>query len=167
MNVMQEIQKIHGQIIDLEVACSELIRKMENNTATVEMRRTEEYEIIYPISMNPAVFKGKKPTAVIFGSDRVSVSSWQKVLKEIMRRCNTELEYRKRLMDLRDKISGRERVILSAKKAGMRRPFELGTRLYMETHYDTETLLRVLLTRVLDEVGYNYSNITVAVWNAV
>ena len=167
MNVMQEVQKIHGQIIDLEAACSELMRKMENNTATVERQHAEEYEVIYPISMNPAVFKRKKPTAVIFGSDRVSVSSWQKVLKEIMRRCNAEPEYRKRLMDLRDKISGRERIILSARKSGMRRPFEIGTRLYIETHYDTETLLRVLLTRVLDEVGYNYSNITVAVWNTV
>ena len=167
MNIMQEVQKIHGQIIDLEASCSELIRKMGNNTATVERQRIEAYEVIYPISMNPAVFKGKKPTAIIFGNERVSVSSWQKVLKEIILRCNAQPEYRKKLMNLRDKVSGRERVILSAKKSGMRRSFEIGTRLYIETHYDTETLLRILLTRILDEVGYNYSNITVAVWNAV
>jgi len=167
MNTLQELQRIHGQTIDLEAATSELIRKMENNTATARWQRTEEYEVVYPITMNPAVFKGKKPTAVIFGSERVSVSSWQKAVKEIMYRCSADSEHRKRLMNLRDKISGRERLILSAKKSGMRRPFEIGSRLYMETHYDTETLMRVLLTRVLDEVGYNYSNITVAVWNAV
>jgi len=129
MNTLQELKRIHGQTIDLEAATSELIRKMENNTATAQWQRTEEYEVVYPITMNPAVFKGKKPTAVIFGSERVSVSSWQKAVKEIMYRCSADSEHRKRLVNLRDKISGRERLILSAKKSGMRRPFEIGSRL--------------------------------------
>jgi len=167
MNVIQEIQRIYGQVIEVEAALLELIRKVENNTATVERRRSEEYEVIYPLSMNPAVFKGKKPTAVIFGNERVNVHTWQMMLKEIIRRCDAEPEKHKALMNLRDKISGRERIILSAKKSNMRRPFEIGTRLYIETHYDTETLLRVLLNRVLDEIGFDYSNITVAVRNTI
>ena len=167
MNVTQEIKRLHGQLIEVETAFAEFIRKMENNTVTVERRKAEEYEVIYPIAMTPSVFKGKKPIAVNFGNERVKVCSWQMVLKEIVRRCNEDPENHKALMNLRDKISGRERTILSAKKANMRRPFEIGTRLYIETHYDTETLLRILLVRVLDEVGYDYGNITVAVRNVL
>lgn len=167
MNLIQEIQRIHGQLIEVEAAFAELVRKIENNTASVERRCAREYEVVYPISMNPAVFKGKKPTALIFGNERINIGTWQMVLREIVCRCNEVPENHKALMNLRDKITGRDRIILSAKKAGMRRPYEIGTRLYIETHYDTETLLRILLTRVLDEVGYDYGNITVAVRNTV
>jgi len=34
-----------------------------------------------------------------------------------------------------------------------------------ETHYDTETLLRILITRILDVVNYDYSGISVVIRN--
>ena len=34
----------------------------------------------------------------------------------------------------------------------MRSPVKIGEALFVETHYDTETLLRILTTRILDEV---------------
>ena len=45
----------------------------------------------------------------------------------------------------------------------MRSPVQIDEALYVETHYDTETLLRILTTRILDEVGYDYSKIKIAV----
>ena len=45
----------------------------------------------------------------------------------------------------------------------MRSPIKIDEALYVETHYDTETLLRILTTRILDEVGYDYSKIRIAV----
>ena len=38
---------------------------------------------------------------------------------------------------------------------------EIDKELYMESYYDTASLLYVLKNRVLDEVGYNYSGICV------
>ena len=43
----------------------------------------------------------------------------------------------------------------------MHAPLEIDKDLYMESYYDTATLLYVLKNRVLDEVGYNYSGIRV------
>jgi hypothetical protein len=168
MNVIQEIQSIRSQImLEVDEAFTTLIRKLERNTISVENLPVEDFETVYPITVNPAIFKGKKPNAVIFGNVRVTARTWKMVLKEILRRCNEEPEKHKALMSLRDKITGRERIILSARKTNMRSPFEIGTKLYIETHYDTETLMRILLSRVLSEINYDYSIISVAVRNAL
>ena len=84
-----------------------------------------------------------------------------------MKRCNADSEKHVSLMNLRGKISGRERVILAKERDKMRSPLKISENLYIETHYDTETLLRTLMTRILDVVDYDYSYIKVAVKNAV
>ena len=43
----------------------------------------------------------------------------------------------------------------------MRSPLKIDRGLYMETHYDTETLLKIMLTRILEPVNYDYSGIRV------
>ena len=40
-------------------------------------------------------------------------------------------------------------------------PIKVCDGLFFETKYDTETLLNVLMTRVLDVVGYDYSSIKI------
>ena len=89
------------------------------------------------------------------------------VFKEILQRCNADPEKHVALMNLRGKISGRERVLLSNKpKPGtMRSPLQIDENLYVETHYDTETLLRILTTRILNPVDYDYSKISIAIRN--
>ena len=67
------------------------------------------------------------------------------------------------LLNLRGKILGRNRVLLGSDTGKMRSPVKIMDALYVETHYDAETLLRILTTRILDEVGYDYSRIQVAV----
>ena len=66
-------------------------------------------------------------------------------------------------MDLRGKVQGRNRVLIGSETGKMRSPVQIDEALYVETHYDTETLLRILTTRILDEVGYDYSKIKIAV----
>ena len=51
--------------------------------------------------------------------------------------------------------------ILAASPEKMHAPLEIDKGLYMESYYDTASLLYVLKNRVLDEVGYNYSGIRV------
>ena len=65
------------------------------------------------------------------------------------------------LMELRGKVMGRQRTILAASPEKMHAPLEIDKELYMESYYDTASLLYVLKNRVLDEVGYNYSGIRV------
>ena len=45
----------------------------------------------------------------------------------------------------------------------MRRQVKIDVGLFVDTHYVGETLLRILTTRILDEVGYDYSKIQIAV----
>ena len=45
----------------------------------------------------------------------------------------------------------------------MRVCFKLKQNFLMETHYDTETLLNILTTRILSPIGYDYSAISVTV----
>ena len=66
-------------------------------------------------------------------------------------------------MDLRGKILGRNRVLLGSEVGKMRSPIKIDEALYAETHYDAETLLRILTTRILDAVDYDYSGIRIAV----
>lgn len=45
----------------------------------------------------------------------------------------------------------------------MRSPIEITNRMYMETHYDTETLLNILINRILIPIGYDVKNISVII----
>ena len=58
---------------------------------------------------------------------------------------------------------GRNRVLLGSEKGQMRSPVKIDEALYVETHYDAETLLRILTTRILDAVGYDYGRIQISV----
>ena len=123
----------------------------------------KEYETIYPLSADPAIFKGRTPTCVLFGKERAVAHTWKNVFKLLILKCNGDDLKHKALMELRNKILGRERILLSDDSRGMRRPFQIDKKLWAETHYDTETLMRILLHRILDEVGFDYSDISVAV----
>ena len=166
MNAIQEIQNIRSEImLKVDTAFTELIRKLESGSDNSERRWVGNYETVYPITVNSAIFKGKKPTAVLFGDERIDVSKWKTVIAEIMKSCNEDSEKHVSLMNLRGKISGRERVILAKNDDKMRSPMKISENLYIETHYDTETLLRTIMTRILDVVEYDYSSVKVAVRN--
>ena len=167
MNVVQEIQKCRSEImLKVDSIFAELIRKLNNGTDITPRQLTGNFETVYPVTANPALFKGTKPTAIIFGDERVDVGKWKTVVEEMLRRCNADPEKHVDLMNLRGRISGRERVILAKSGDGMRSPVKIDENLFIETHYDTETLLRTTMMRVLDVVGYDYGGITVAIRNA-
>ena len=148
-----------------------MLEKIEENEENSPLGiLTEEtrgdYENIYPLAAEPSIFKGQKPTGLIFGeNDRVDVSSWKMVVEKIMKRCDADPEKHAMLMDLRGKVSGRNRVLLAKEIGKMRSPVKIAENLYVETHYDTETLLRILTTRILRVVGYDYTRINVALRN--
>ena len=101
MSLVQEIEVTRLQIIEeVNLKFDQLLQKLENydvgENASVEsggQTQSGEYESIYPLAVNPGVFKGKKPTGVLFGENgRVDVGTWKMVLQEILQRCNADPE---------------------------------------------------------------------------
>ena len=118
-------------------------------------------EIACSLYTPPYHFVGKKPTAVIFGEERVEVKTWREVAGVILSRCNAERH--DALMGLRNKVAGRVRVILADSPDGMRRPLKIAEDMYLESHYGSETLMYILKNLILDYTGFDYSNITIAI----
>lgn len=171
MDMLYELQTIRAQLIqEIDQSFEQLIQRLrdehEQHDNETTPRVNGNYESICSLSAGPAMFKGKKPTGVIFADGRrVNVPTWKKVAEEILHHCNSDQGRHTALLNLRGRVSGRERVMLDKSKENMRSPLRIDNKLYMETHYDTETLLKILMTRILDAVGYDYSGISVAIRN--
>lgn len=82
-----------------------------------------------------------------------------------MKDCNQIPEKHEKLLELRGKIQGRDRVLLAGTKEGMRSALKVDNGIFIETHYDTESLLRILTTKILDAVAYDYSGIIIIIKN--
>lgn len=52
-------------------------------------------------------------------------------------------------------MMGHSRAILGAAPGNMDHPLKIGEGLYLESKYDTQTLLYVLVERVLPPIGYD------------
>ena len=168
MNIVLELQVLREELIrEIDEKIEQMVKKLQNeNQPTSENKRVqaEEYESIYPLNVGTGIYKGKRPTGVIFGDGtRKESPTWKKVMEEILKDCCKDTAKHQALMNLRGKILGRNRVLLGSETGKMRSPVKIDEALYVETHYDAETLLRILTTRMLDEVDYDYSKIQIAV----
>ena len=119
------------------------------------------YEYTYPLTIEPYVFVGKKPTAVMFGEERVDVKSWRGVYAAIIKRCNDDPQGHKMLMYLRNKTAGKCRVFLSDKPDSMTRAFRIDEDMYGEIHYGSATLMHILVNRILAPAHFDCSNINI------
>ncbi len=112
-----------------------------------------------PLDIHPSVFKGKRPLSVSFPDGRtVETTTWKKAVSAILTDCNSDPAMHDRLMSISGKVFGRDRVLLGDKD-GMDSPVKIDEGLYMETKFDTESLLYVLRERILKPVGYDCEGI--------
>lgn len=168
MDTIQELQVFRAQLIqEIDSKFEQMIQKLRAEADSESSGDTDQtYESIYPLNAGTGIFKGKRPTGIIFANGvRVDVPTWKKAVEEILCECNKDTEMHRKLMDLRGRLHGRNRVLLGSEEGRMRSPVKIDRALYVETHYDTESLLRILTTRILSAVGYDYSGIQVAVRN--
>ena len=168
MEIITELEALRKRIIqEVNTEFDRIIERATTENLTVSIPVTEApYESRYPLTAGAKIFKGTKPTNVIFGDNtRVHVSTWKHVVSNVMERCLADENNERKLRELSDNISGRKRMLLSKTGADMRSPLELCKGLYMETHYDTETLLNVLTIRILGAIQYDYSDIQVTIRN--
>ena len=117
----------------------------------------------YPLTAGAGIFKGKKPTGVVIGGEYVPLRTWKQLVAEIMARCMADARYEQALQAQAGRVSGKKRALLASPDEGMRSPLPIGGGLFLETHYDTETLLNILMNRILRPIGYDYSAIRVTV----
>ncbi|MCI9047277.1 MAG: hypothetical protein HFG71_08385 [Hungatella sp.] len=168
MDVVLELQTLRQELIrEIDEKIEQTIKKLQDGYQEPPRREytgTKIYESIYPLNAGTGIYKGKRPTGVIFpGERRVESPTWKRVMEEILKDCCKDVGKRQGLMDLRGKVLGRNRVLVGSETGKMRSPIKIEEALYVETHYDAETLLRILTTRILDEVDYDYSDIKIAV----
>ena len=114
----------------------------------------------------PTYFKGKKPVSVIYPDNtEFETSTWKKVAKQLLNECAGDAVMYDRLHRHCNKVSGRDRVLLSESPDGMNSPICFADGMYFESKFDTETLLHVITKRILDPIGYDYSGIRLKVYD--
>ena len=101
-------------IEDVRTAQTHLINEINrifDEMANVLQNREDEieseipvFETVYPLTTDPAIFKGKKPTCVLFGEERAIAHTWKNVFKLLILRCNEDEKNHKSLLELRNKI---------------------------------------------------------------
>lgn len=156
LNLIEESrQRMHRQMDDL------YDRKLEALNASID-DETVPNDVCLTMRGNAGFFKGKRPIAVILpdGSE-IPAKTWKVVAHTILSDCIDDPNRCTRLMNLRGNIYGKERCIIGSNREQMDVPIKICDGLFFETTYDTETLLNVLMTRVLAVVGYDYSSIKI------
>jgi hypothetical protein len=121
---------------------------------------TEMIEFKLPLSCDGYHFVGKKPTAVIFADERVEVKTWRQVFAVVLSRCNQQCH--ERLMYLRNKVAGRDRLLLSDNPDGLRSPVKVDDELYAASGYGSATMMHILCDRILNPAGFDYYDISIS-----
>ncbi|MCI9120592.1 MAG: hypothetical protein HFG00_03575 [Oscillibacter sp.] len=163
---MEKLKELKELLASLETS-AETLRRLIAELEQAERNPAippQPFEEAFFLTRNPSGFKGRRPVSVLLpDGQRVITPTWKKVAEAVMKHCNQDQTKHDALMKLRNRIQGRDRVLLSSSVTGMRSPLVIDQGLYLETHYDTESLLRILTGRILDAVGYDYSRIQVTV----
>lgn len=168
MDVVYELEEMRRRVLqEINAEFDIMIRRMEDGLRRGELHTgsaSRPYESKHSLTVGTRMFKGKKPTSVTFESgESASVMTWKQLVEAVLKDCIREPRYKNALLALRGRVAGKTRVILSEVPESMRSPLKIDEKLYMETHYDTETLLNVLMSRVLNPIGYDCSKITVTI----
>lgn len=162
-NIIDEIRKKQDEIIVMINSTFDSIISEISKCDNCTISEDTEYEAIYPIT-NTTGLKGKKVIAVILNNKRIISPTWKNVVKIILEDAIKDEIKLKKLNNLCDKLLGRKRIRLSNTPVDMRSPLKLADNIYVETHYDTETLMNFLL-QILNEISYDYSLVKVVIKN--
>ena len=125
-----------------------------------EKFRAEEGRLL-PFASPPATFKGERPASVILHGMELEAATWKKAVLAMLRDCAADPQRHKRMMELRGRINGNFRTLLSDHPEGMAAPLKIDAGLYWESKFDTEALLGNLKEKLLELVGYDYQDIVI------
>ena len=163
VNIINEIREKQNQIIEMiNTTFDELVEKAES-ISTGDFETERKYERIYPLT-NKTGFKGSKPLAVKLGENRIITPTWKTVVEVILKDAIKDEQKKNDMYSLCDVLVARKRNRLAKTKDSMRSPLKICDDLFVETHYDTESLIKLLL-EILDNIGYDYNNIRIIIKN--
>ena len=168
MDIIKELEAMRKRMVQEINTEFDLLMERVISEGLTMTEPTEEaaYESTYPLTAGSKIFKGTKPTRVLFPDGRqVRVTTWKQVVAAVMEQCMKNELYKNRLQALSGIIAGRKRLLLAQTGDDMRSPLKLCDTLFMETHYDTETLLNVLTIRILGAIQYDYRDIQIIIRN--
>ena len=112
----------------------------------------------------PFLFKGKKPVTITYpNGEQVKVSTWREVATELLRDCNSDPGRHDALMNLRYRVGGNTRWLLTDTDRKLDVPIKIDENLYFEGKFDTEYLLKMMTEKIFDKVGYPYEMIEIEV----
>lgn len=118
----------------------------------------------YELGEPPFLFKGKKPVAIVYpNGEKVYTNTWRKVAEELLHDCNSDPQRHEALLQLRNKIAGRNRWILQDQPDGMNVPIKIDEGIYFEGKFDTEYLLKMMTEKVFQPIGYSYEFIEIEI----
>jgi hypothetical protein len=112
--------------------------------------------------MNTGAMKGRKPICVAMEGETISCPTWKSVFETVIRKCNADPKRHGKLLELRNQYFGKKRLLLASNKNNMRSAVKIDEGLYVETHYDTKSLMDLLL-RILRDLDYDYRDIRVMI----
>jgi len=161
--ILSELEEVREYLLSVVITGIDALKARIENGESISADDISSIERVYPLNIVPALFKGTKPTAIYFGEEKVEVKTWRKTYTLILQRCVANPENHAILMGLRNRINGKDRTFLSDKPDRMNVPIKISDGLFAESYFDTEWLVRVLTTELLDAVRYDYSRISVAV----
>ena len=161
-NISAYVEKIREELhetVDREI--DNFLLRLENGEL-LESKSGLEREI--PLSAMPAYFKGKKPVAVLYPDGaEAAAPTWKKAAVHLLQHCAEEPEMLERLKEMQGKVFGRNRLLFGSDGNGMDSPLEFYPGMFLESKFDTETLLKVITKRIFDAVGYDYGGIRLRV----
>lgn len=154
-NVYELAEKIRlelHEIVDREIET--FLQRIEHGSQKTPLEKE------LPLTAMPTFFKGKKPVSILYpdGTETI-VCNWKNVAFHLLKNCAEDETMRRRLEDIRGKVFGRNRKLFADSGEGMDAPLEFYPQMFLESKFDTETLLRVVTKRIFDSIGYDYSGI--------
>lgn len=117
---------------------------------------------VLPLSSAASRCKGTRPVAVVLpGGEKVVTSTWKNVAAAILKDCDADPQCHAKLMELRGRVPGKVRQLLSGTPDGMGSPLKINDGLYLESKFDTQALLDNLTQKILRRVGYDCGGVAV------
>ena len=161
MDYIEMVEQIREELIQMvNRKCDVMIQMYQNGSHIgCSENRVMESELAW---IAPTALKGKKPIGLKFTSgESVKTPTWKSVVQTIMQHCNSQPDMHERLMQLSGKVAGRQRIILGRSAEEMDVPLKIDEGLYFEGKFDTEALLTMMTKKVLEPIGYDYSQIII------
>ena len=162
-SLVKDIKSKQEELIVMINSTFEAIIKEVSQLSNNTINDNNDFELIFPLT-NASGFKSKKVIAVIINDKRYKAPTWKSVVQLILNDAIKNSLKLKKLYALRDKLLGRKRTRLSMTSDEMRSPLKITENLYIETHYDTESLMKLLI-EILDEIAYDYSLVKIVIKN--